>query len=547
MGLYLYTNETMLKISPEELTTSQAAARIAAHFRDDPEGYVDFMFPWGKKGTMLEYSDGPRKWQREILRDFGERLRSRNVEELRQAKQSISTIKYSIVSGHGSGKSALLSWITLFLFDTRPYSMGSMTATTKQQMEGKFFSQLELWLKISKLSKFGTIVAGNNPRLQRVGAENTWKLEGYSPAKERSEAFAGQHSNTSASYYIFDEASGVDDAFYDVCQGGLMDSEPFVFACGNGTKPYGFFYNSHHPTKESRESDKGWNLYSVNSLDVEGINLDNINEMIDDHGFESDFVRTRIRGLFPILGESAFFSKDIIDDCIGMEDPRDNDYAPLLIGVDVARQGDDKSVICVRKGRNVRNAMGRDTWMYFDKNSITQLASAISALCVRMAQRGTPAQRVFVEGIGVGEGLIDQLANLGVPHVVEVKTGSPKVSRAGAFNKRAEMYMNLREAMVQGLALPDSDRLHKDLSGIQFGYKDSGALYLQSKKDMKSRGQLSCDFSDALALTFCDPVFTMDTPYGLAHTRLQMHELNQLGGRSGGRGDFRDWAMKRGI
>ena len=536
-------------MSPLKNNESAAStARLVAHYRDDPVAFVMNMFPWGEKGSKLEHYKGPRKWQLEVLESLRDDLQKRDVSLLRKLGRGIRAIKYSIVSGHASGKSALLSWIALWLFETRPFSAGSMTSTTSQQMRGRFFRELGIWRGMMKTAHLSRITLGQTPRLVRIGAENEWKLEGYAPKKELSEAFAGQHSADSASYYIFDEASGVDDEFYRVCQGGLMDSEPFVFACGNGTRASGFFYRSHHQKESDDDSDKGWKTFSVNSMNVEGVNLDEIESMLEEFGPQSDTARVRIYGQFPNRADHQFFSTDIIDYSMTIPDIPQNDYSPIIMGVDVAWSGNDKSVICIRKGRNARDPVGDMSWYAVDTNTTDQLASRIAHICATLARNGTPVYKVCIEAIGVSTGVFDRLKVLDVPGVVPIFPSKPATPGSGAYNLRAEMYLNLRKAMEEGLALPTiqhpvvKESLRNDLLGINGFPREDSTLLMESKKDMKRRGRDSSDFSDALALTFAIPIFTHDNPYGVDWERKKMHDRNQL--RRPNR-DIRDFMKQR--
>jgi len=74
---------------------------------DDPEAFVLFVFPWGKKNTPLEHFHVPRKWQREVLRDIAEHIRDN------KGKIDMSTLRSAVSSGRGIGKSALVSWLIL--------------------------------------------------------------------------------------------------------------------------------------------------------------------------------------------------------------------------------------------------------------------------------------------------------------------------------------------------------------------------------------------------------------------------------------------------
>ena len=177
---------------------------------------------------------------------------------------------------------------------------------------------------------------------------------------------------------------------------------------------------------------------------------------------------------------------------------------PLIIGVDVARFGDDRSVIAFRRGRDARSIP-----------AIILRGVDTMTLAGRVAteyQKHRP-EAVFVDGGGVGGGVVDRLRQLGVP-LTEVQFGGApgEVSMTGerpAYgNKRAEMWGNIR-TWLEGGAISDDDELATDLTGPQYGFairQGRDVIMLERKQDMKLRGLRSSDLGDALALTFALPV-----------------------------------------
>ena len=80
---------------------------------DDPEAFVLFAFPWGQKNTPLANFSGPRKWQREVLRDITAHIKKQ------KGLIDYDTIRMAVSSGRGIGKSALVSWLILWMLTTR--------------------------------------------------------------------------------------------------------------------------------------------------------------------------------------------------------------------------------------------------------------------------------------------------------------------------------------------------------------------------------------------------------------------------------------------
>lgn len=171
----------------------------------------------------------------------------------------------------------------------------------------------------------------------------------------------------------------------------------------------------------------------------------------------------------------------------------------LILGVDVARFGDDRSVIWARRGRDAKTMspivlQGADTM---------QLAARVMAEVDRL----TP-DAVFIDEGGVGGGVVDRCRQMGYS-VIGVNFGG-KADRAiegvpRTANKRAEMWATMREWLKSGGCIPDDRRLEMDLTGPLYSYDPNNRIVLERKSDMKKRGVASPDLADALALTFAYP------------------------------------------
>lgn len=175
---------------------------------------------------------------------------------------------------------------------------------------------------------------------------------------------------------------------------------------------------------------------------------------------------------------------------------------PMIIGVDVARFGDDKTVIYPRRGRDART-MPFETYTKLDTMQVAaRVAEAIN--------RYNPDQ-VFIDEGSMGAGVVDRLQHLGFDQVLGVNFGAASdrpINDKGALakNKRAEMWGSLREWLKGPAALPNDDSLAFELLAPMYSYDPNNAIVLEKKEDMKKRGVASPDIADALALTFAYPV-----------------------------------------
>lgn len=172
----------------------------------------------------------------------------------------------------------------------------------------------------------------------------------------------------------------------------------------------------------------------------------------------------------------------------------------LVMGVDVARFGDDRTCIWTRRGRDARSI----------KPIIMKGADTMTVAARVMAEIDLlRPDGVFIDEGGVGGGVIDRCRQMGYS-VVGVNFGS-KADRhiegvPKSKNKRAQMWASMREWLRSGGAIPDDRTLEMDLTGPLYSFDVNNAVELEKKSDMKKRGVPSPDMADALALTFAYPV-----------------------------------------
>jgi hypothetical protein len=454
--------------------------------RDDPLLFVEKAFAWGQ-GELTGW-DGPDAWQRETLQAIGEEVRKRDFNGV----QPVEPIRMATASGHGIGKTCITAWIILWIASTRPRSKGMVTANTMSQLETKTWSELAKWLK---RCWFNLTTGKMSMRLSHKRDRENWRCDAITCREENSEAFAGQHAADSTSYYLFDEASRIPDIIWDVAEGGMTDGEPMFFAWGNPTRNSGRFREIFGKYRHR------WITRQIDSRDCKLPNKAKIAEDIKDHGEDSDYIRVRVRGIFPRAGTLQFIGSDLVADAVPREGQ--DHVSPIVFGVDVARFGDDASVIAIRRGRDAKSL----PWKTFRNVDTMTLAAAI----VDLADLYRP-KAIFVDGGGVGGGVVDRLRFLGQPvHDVQFGAAADRLNTAGGHvfaNKRAEMWGSMRE-WLKGGVIPPTPELIADLEGVEYGYvmkNGVDAIQLEKKEEMKKRGLASSDFGDALALTFAYPI-----------------------------------------
>ena len=441
-------------------------------FFDDFRGFVQYAFAWGE-GELADF-DGPDAWQAAQQDEIGAQLRA----------DPNANLRFATSSGHGVGKTAEVAWIILWAMSTRPHLAGVVTANTMQQLTTKTWRELALWHKRLINRHWFKWSA---TKFWHIDHPETWAVHAVPNSEHNSEAFAGLH----AKYVliIYDEASAIPDIIWEVSEGAMTTPCAMWFVFGNPTKNTGRFRECF-----AKENSR-WTNRKVDSRTAKMTNKAEIAEWLREYGEDSDFFRVRVRGEFPRTGSEQFISSDIVDFAMANEVPFEaHCMLPPVLGCDVARYGDDKSVIIVRQGRKIL-AMEK----YREYNT-QQLAVAVIA---HIKQFNCAIS--FVDGVGVGAGVVDRLRMLGY-EVCEVNAGEAARDDEVYYNKRAEMWGRMRDWLTHGADIPLDMELRQALIGLEYGFDDKERIRLERKKDMKKRGLDSPDEADALAHTFAEEI-----------------------------------------
>lgn len=168
---------------------------------------------------------------------------------------------------------------------------------------------------------------------------------------------------------------------------------------------------------------------------------------------------------------------------------------PVIMGVDVARFGDDRSVITVRQGLWVKHIQ-----------SFTGLDTMAMAERVMIAIGEYKPQAVFIDVGNMGAGVVDRLRQLRY-QVQEVNFGSAAMDSNRYANIRAEMYFKCKAWMESGGAIPNNAGLKTELSTVEYKFNQQGRIILEPKDKLKERTGCSPDLADSLVLTFARPVY----------------------------------------
>lgn len=473
---------------------------------DDPEAFVLFAFPWGQKNTPLERFNGPRRWQRDVLR-----LITKHIRENRAPDAVLRALRMAIASGRGIGKSALVSWLILWMLTTRIGSTVIVSANSENQLRKVTWGELTKWATMVINAHWWEASATNlapaawmTTLVERDLKKGTryWGAEGKLWSEENPDSYAGVH-NHDGTMVIFDEASGIPDSIWSVAAGFF--TEPIVdrywLAFSNPRRNTGYFYECFHGKRDI------WTTRNIDARTVDGTDKGTYEQIIKEYGEDSREARVEVYGEFPSTGDDQFISLAFVDDA--MRRPQHKDIsAPIILGVDPARGGADSTAIVVRQGRDII-----DIKRFKGDDTMTVVGHVITTI-----EQYRPAMTVIDEG-GLGYGILDRLTEQRYK-VRGVNFGWKALRPIAWGNRRSEMWGSMKE-WLKTASVPQDKQLRDDLIGPRVKPDSSGKLFLESKKEMKARGLASPDAADAIAVTFAFPVNT--DAVGHSHSTTPSH------------------------
>jgi hypothetical protein len=463
--------------------------------KDDPEAFVLLVFPWQKKGTPLEHFSGPRKWQRDVLRQV-----SAHIKKNKEAT-AFEVLRMATASGRGIGKSALVSWLILWMLTTRIGSTTIVSANSEAQLRSITWAEITKWAALLINSHWFEISATRvmpakwiAELVERDLKKGTryWSVEGRLWSEENPDSYAGVHNHDGV-MVIFDEASGIPDPIWSVTAGFFTENTPnrFWFAFSNPRRNEGYFYECFNAKRNF------WTTQSIDARQVEDTDKAVYEQIIEEYGADSSQARIEVYGQFPADGDDQFIPPSLVDEAASRPKWQD-ETAAIVLGVDPARSGNDSTVIVARQGRDIV-AIKR----YKGEDTMEIVGRVIDAI-----EEFRPALVVLDEG-GLGYGILDRLKEQRYK-VRGVNFGWKSSKPAMWQNKRAEMWGEMRD-WLRSASIPNDRMLKSDLCGPQYKTNSSGSIALEAKKDMKARGLASPDAADALAVTFAYPVASRES------------------------------------
>jgi hypothetical protein len=408
--------------------------------------------------------------------------------------------RIAVRSGHGTGKSRMLAGIVHWWQTTRTDALTVATAPKASQLEDV------LWREFTKLNNSASAPFNDQfeilkDEIRHKSAPKTQRALARTARKENPEALQGFHDPNML--VVCDEASGIPEEIFEVGEGALSTPGCLVILTGNPTRVEGTFYNAFGKDRDI------WERYHFNREDLDPTKYPFLDphypdRMAQKYGRDSNVYRVRVIGDFPTADPDTLIPLWQVEAAVGREiSPLPDD--PYVIGVDVARFGDDESVMTERIGWNV---VSQTAWRQQDTMQVAYRTNMAAKEHGKLMKK--PCSRIFVDTIGVGGGVADRLRDLG-NDVVDVNVSEQPACKEDFRRLRDELYWELREAFEQGrisiseeAAYPDGTRdseLVNQLASIKYKFKDN-KLVVESKDDRKRRGLPSPDRAESLLMTF---------------------------------------------
>lgn len=377
--------------------------------------------------------------------------------------------------------STVCAWVIVWWMSTRHPQKSICTAPTSGQLFDALFAEVKTWfnrLPPVLLNSFDVF----SDRITIKGEPESSFVSARTSSAERPEALAGIHSEHVL--LIADEASAIPEAIFESAAGSMSGENACTILIGNPTRSTGFFFKTHHALKNN------WHTMHVSCVDNPLVTKDFVSQIATTYGENSNAFRVRVLGEFPIKDDDTLIAAELVESAMDRDvAPRDLD--PLVFGVDVARFGSDRTVICKRKGHVVLDfkvASGLD---------LMQTAGLVAS----EYRLDNPAE-IMVDSIGLGAGVADRLRELGLP-VRDVNVSESSAMNPNAHRLRDELWIALRDWLqAKACKLPTNDDLRADLLAPRYTFTSSGKIVVETKDSMKKRGLRSPDLADSLCLTF---------------------------------------------
>lgn len=403
--------------------------------------------------------------------------------------------KVSVKSGQGIGKTASEAVAALWFLSCFPFARVVATAPTAQQLNDVLWAELNKWISRSDILK--TILHWTKTYVYVDGYERRW----FAVAKTASQPENMQGFHEDNMLFIVDEASGVEDEIMEAVLGTLSGNNNKLLMCGNPTRISGTFYDSHTRDRAL------YKCHTVSSLDSKRTNKENIEMFKRKYGEQSNVYRVRVLGEFPAQEDDVFIPLPLIERSV-MTEVEAEKINHVSVGVDVARYGDDETVISTNVGGAIKIPVVRH-----GQSLMTTVGDIVIMYKKLIAENPTykGVITINIDDTGLGGGVTDRLEEVKTEQmlrrmeIVPVNFGmKPPQDGSEEHYEDISTYMwaTIKTLMEnKEISIENDEELVAQLSVRKYSITSNGKIVLESKKTMKARGIKSPDRADAVALS----------------------------------------------
>lgn len=404
----------------------------------------------------------------------------------------------------GPGKTCLLAWICWNFLLTRPHPRIAATAISGENLRDNLWTEMATWLHKSPLLQHE--FEWQAERIVYKASPETWWMSARRWSKS---ANAEQQGNTLAGLHapyvmiVLDESGGIPDAVMANAEGiGSSATEWHIVQAGNPTHLEGPLYRACTSERDL------WYVIEITSDPDDPKRTSRVSaqwarEQIKKYGADNPWVLVNVFGRFPPSSLNALIGPDEVNAVLGKH-CREEQYlhAPRVLGVDVARFGDDPSIIFPRQGVAA-----------FAPIMLRNATSIQGAGAVARKWQDWEADACFIDATGgYGGGWCDALGQMG-RNPIEVQF-SGKADDPKYYNKRAEIWFLMCEAIKSGTTLPPVPEIVAELTTPTYSFKGD-KLLIEDKDQVKLRLGRSPNYADALATTYAQPIHVNRGTYGV--------------------------------
>ena len=405
----------------------------------------------------------------------------------------------AVRSCNGAGKTFTTANVVAWFLSSYPNSVVISTAPTARQVEEL------LWREINNIHKNSKYPLGGRCTNVTWTIDAKWFALGLST--DDPNRFQGFHAEHILG--VIDEGAGVEAPIWEAMDAILTSRGARLLVIGNPTEPSGRFYDAF--------SSPLFNKIHISAFDTPnftefGITIEDLKtgewnkkvgdlpfpslitpqwayERLTEWGEDSPAFQARIGGNFPIIGTDTMLPLGWV--LRAAERELETSGKGCYMAVDVARFGDDESVIGIRRG----NSVVRQEVLH---NADTYVLSRAAKM---VADEENPSH-IKVDANGWGAGVADNLRAWGY-NTIDYLAQNSAWQKDKHVNKRTESWYNLRERFRNNsINLPKDEQLIGQLTAPKYKFDAAGRYVLESKEDIKKRGLPSPDKADVVAMLF---------------------------------------------